>query len=156
MSEHTLVVRGIVLDPVDRVLLVSHQDSAFWYTPGGHVEPGETLKGGLERELWEEAGITAEMGPLLFVDEFLDERHGERKVEVYFLARTASGEVDDSRQDIGGPVTHRRFFARSELPGLRVFPARLVDEFWALLASGFQGYDPYLDVNEMERNRARS
>jgi 8-oxo-dGTP pyrophosphatase MutT (NUDIX family) len=49
----SIVVRGLVLDPSGRVLLVSHAPSQFWYTPGGHLrddaeididlQPGELL-----------------------------------------------------------------------------------------------------------------
>jgi 8-oxo-dGTP pyrophosphatase MutT (NUDIX family) len=58
--------RVVVLDPAGRVLLLGARltdpavppgDVLFWYTPGGGVEGGETLREGAVRELAEEIGL---------------------------------------------------------------------------------------------------
>ncbi len=47
--------------PYDRrskkLFLVDHRKSGLWLSPGGHVEPGETLSGTLNREALEELGL---------------------------------------------------------------------------------------------------
>jgi 8-oxo-dGTP pyrophosphatase MutT (NUDIX family) len=65
--------RVVVLDPLDRVLLINARDpanpggSGWWEVPGGGIDPGETSVEAVRRELWEEAGIhEAEIGPCIW------------------------------------------------------------------------------------------
>ncbi|CAN5456921.1 hypothetical protein BH09CHL1_BH09CHL1_14010 [soil metagenome] len=99
--------RIILLDEHNHVLLFEYDDpnyfspehpgSRFWCTPGGGIEPGETIEETARRELWEETAITnavfgAELGTVsadLTV-------YGElvRHVNHFILARAP-------RQDLG-------------------------------------------------------
>jgi 8-oxo-dGTP diphosphatase len=61
-----LVVAGVIQQN-GRVLIAQRkEDDSFplkWEFPGGKIEPGETPKQALRRELNEELGIEAEIGP---------------------------------------------------------------------------------------------
>lgn len=49
-----------------RLLLIRRGDSGKWALPGGTLEWGETLRGAIEREVFEETGATVtELGALL-------------------------------------------------------------------------------------------
>jgi TDG/mug DNA glycosylase family protein len=60
-------VRALLLDREGRVFLhrfVAPDDSGFWFTPGGAIEPGETDEDALRRELREELQLDSfELGP---------------------------------------------------------------------------------------------
>lgn len=66
----TLTVVAGLIQQADALLICQRkQDGDFalkWEFPGGKVEPGETLEGGLQRELKEELGIDAYIGPVRY------------------------------------------------------------------------------------------
>lgn len=62
----TLGVRAAVFDAAGGILLVRHSYVPGWYMPGGGVEPRETMRDSLERELVEEAGVALTAPPELF------------------------------------------------------------------------------------------
>jgi 8-oxo-dGTP pyrophosphatase MutT (NUDIX family) len=56
-------IKGVLLEHGSVVLL--ENDRSEWELPGGRLEPGETPKGCLAREISEELGCSVEVGPLL-------------------------------------------------------------------------------------------
>lgn len=61
----TVGVRAAVFDERGRVFLVKHSYVQGWHLPGGGVEPGETAREALAREIAEEANIRVEGTPVL-------------------------------------------------------------------------------------------
>ncbi len=96
--------RVLLLDGDDRVLLFRASwpdpDSGrpFWFAPGGGVEPGETHEDAARRELGEETGIDAAIGPCIWVRAhtwfFPHRATWVRSDERYFLARIDRADVD--------------------------------------------------------------
>lgn len=119
----TVAARGVIRHD-GRLLLVTDGDG-YWYAPGGRMEPGETLPQCLAREVYEETGLSVQVGDVLAVSEYLDPT-GEHKIECFFAATVPdAGEVLAPWQDTGGPVTSFGLFGDADLAGMDVRPAFL-------------------------------
>jgi mutator protein MutT len=107
-------VGAIVLDDAGRVLLGRRGVEPFlglWDTPGGFVEPGESLEECVRRELREEAGVEIEVGRLVATVPDTYGPAGDATINAFYECRLLSGEPrpDDD-------VAELRWFAAGELP----------------------------------------
>jgi ADP-ribose pyrophosphatase YjhB (NUDIX family) len=109
MKERRITVRGIVFKK-GRLLAQRLKPGSdgkiknYWATPGGGLEPGESLYEGLRREMTEETGVQPKIGKLLFVQQYEDEI--KEFIEFFFhienpedyhtidLTKTSHGELE--------------------------------------------------------------
>ena len=78
MEKRRINVRAIIWHD-NRLLAVKHKtkdggEADYWAVPGGGLDPREALTNGITRELLEETGIKAEIGTLLFMQQFISSR----------------------------------------------------------------------------------
>ncbi|WP_231645151.1 NUDIX hydrolase [Sciscionella sediminilitoris] len=55
---------GVVVDELERVLVIRRADNGHWEAPGGILEPGESFDEGVRREVAEETGMDIAVGEL--------------------------------------------------------------------------------------------
>jgi 8-oxo-dGTP pyrophosphatase MutT (NUDIX family) len=63
--EHRDGARVVLVDPTGSVLLINEriEDGTHWLTPGGGVEPGESLALAAVREVYEETSLRVQLDP---------------------------------------------------------------------------------------------
>ena len=99
------------------VLVVHRPRYDDWPFPKGKLDPGETWEQAAVREVWEEAGIVAALGPELAGTEYRD-RHGRPKQVRYW----AMAVTEDSGFEPGDEVDERRWLSPAGAAGLLTYP----------------------------------
>ncbi len=134
--------RAIVLGPDDRVMLLRYDENGgFWATPGGSLEPGETHRQAVVRELREELGIRhVALGPHLATRTKDHPVAGQdvRQAEHYYLARVQPENVQPQSAANPDNIQEWRWWTLAELTATcqTVYPAGLADVVRDILASG--------------------
>lgn len=88
MDKRRIGVRAIIFKDGKLLANKFHSkggESTYWATPGGGLDPHESLEQGLARELLEETGIKAKVGRLLFIQQFRSSRaNRDEELEFFF------------------------------------------------------------------------
>ena len=94
--QHIVAVSGLIRHPDGKILLI-RSPRRGWEFPGGQVEEGENLIEALQREIQEEAGVTASIGELVGVYSNIK---SPTKLMFGFLGDHIRGELTTSNESL--------------------------------------------------------
>lgn len=80
-EDKLLCVRQKPYNPTS-VALASDHGNGWWCLPGGKLELGESLEAGVAREIVEELGVQPQIGPLLYIQQFI--YNDQESLEFFF------------------------------------------------------------------------
>lgn len=137
-----LAARALILHDKRLLMVNAFPDgqSDLLCAPGGGVEPGASLPDNLRREVFEETGLTVQVGDPCLVNEFHDPPSGFHQVDIYFRCTlTSAAEIDPTWQDSENVVTQWHWLTQAELGATRHKP----DSLGAVAFGGVGiSYDP--------------
>lgn len=129
--------RLLLLDADDRVLLLCSRgdaEGAYWYTPGGAVEAGESYEAAAMRELGEELGVSvasvgAPVGERTFELELTSGEHVVAEERFFAVRLTADVSLEACSDAERAFVSGHRWWSVAELGATseRIFPDRIPD-----------------------------
>lgn len=76
-------VRGVIIND-SKLLIIKHLGDDFMALPGGHLKYREDVITCLKRELVEELGVMPEIGRLLYINTFIEDKNSTECVEFFF------------------------------------------------------------------------
>jgi ADP-ribose pyrophosphatase YjhB (NUDIX family) len=120
MVDRPVVAVGVLLLDGEHVLLVKRArppSVGRWTVPGGKVELGESLEAAAARELGEETGLSAELGPIV---EVLDRvvRAPDGRIEYHYVILDFLGSAPAGKLRAGSDSAEARWVALDELASL--------------------------------------
>lgn len=109
VPRHRIGAVVALVDEQRRVLLLRHvfHPEKPWGLPGGWVNRGESPQAAARRELLEETGLEAEIGPVLLI---------EREPRPWHLSIAFAGDLTGGKLRISPEILEARWLTEEELP----------------------------------------
>ena len=139
--------RILLADPEGRILMFSAREpdgERWWFTPGGGVHRGETIRAAGVRELFEETGVIvtpAGLGPVVATSTSMWQPNAGKRflgAHSFFFLRVARAEIDTGGQEEleRAMITGHHWWSLAELRAAteRIAPLGLADLMGRLLS----------------------
>ncbi len=144
---------AVIVVEGDSILLVRHRTARtgqeWWVPPGGGVNGTESVFDCARREVFEETGLSVELGDIVYVREFIELDPSTHHLELFIIAKSYYGNITTANLVPGDRdaeiIQEARFVPRAEMTSITVYPEILKDRFWDDLERGFSVAD-YLGV----------
>lgn len=146
MGEIIVRCAGIVKKS-ERFLIVksNYEGEEFWIFPGGGLEPGESLKECVKREVFEETGVNVRVDKLIFLDESVS--NGKTMVHFNFLCIPISGEAKTGKdpEKAENVIKEAKYVSIKEIMNLDNFiPAKMKEKLYNSYENNFSDYAEFL------------
>ncbi|HEY6309386.1 MAG TPA: NUDIX hydrolase [Streptosporangiaceae bacterium] len=135
-------VRCSVIVPRNRAVLLVHRTRDGlddWVLPGGTPREGESMASCARRELFEEAGVSADPSRVALVVESVRPGSSRRMLDIVFIATEPVLGREHSRE----PGLEPQFVSPAQLSGLNLHPS-LAGHLHRLLDTGAYTSAPYV------------
>lgn len=109
INKKTLGVRVMLING-ERILLVKHTYTKYWYVPGGAVDAGETTIEAAKREVLEEVNIKCEQLELLGIYYSNHQKRDDYVAVYYSLVDSNHYQIDNKE------ISEAEWFSYHELP----------------------------------------
>lgn len=133
MQTQEILARGVCIQD-EKILLACFREKDYFFLPGGHVEPGESITNALVREVDEEMGINASVKNVISFFEHTWEDGDKSIYELNFLILFSIPE----NVELISKVEHLDFkwVSLNELDSIEFLPAELKNDIKNLLIGG--------------------
>ncbi|WP_327042453.1 NUDIX hydrolase [Micromonospora ureilytica] len=142
MATPRVAAGALFFDDQGRVLLVRPNYKNHWDIPGGYVEPGESPRDAGMREIQEELGLAAALGPMLVVDWAPAEHEGDKLLFI-FSGGSLSPEQEREIRFVDGELTEWRYVSAESLE--QYGPPRLARRIRTAIAALSNGMSAYAE-----------
>ena len=135
--KHRIRAAGIIINEKQEILLVKHVDHTgeWWVPPGGGFNDQDfSTINTVKREVFEETGLTVNVGPLLYIREFSETSTCIHHMEIFYLITDYFGkETTENLKGLGGDefiIKALKWFTQNNMGDITVWPEELKEEFW--------------------------
>ncbi|TDC32897.1 NUDIX hydrolase [Micromonospora sp. KC213] len=142
MATPRVAAGALFFDNEGRVLLVRPSYKDHWDIPGGYVEPGESPRAACAREVQEELGLAATLGPMLVVDWAPAEHEGDKLLFIFDGGSLGAKQERDIRF-ADGELTEWRYVRAESLE--QHGPPRLARRIRTAIAARSNGVSAYAE-----------